>query len=241
MSEAFTSAIDAQGVATILLGRPDDGNKLSAEEIREFGATIRRLGCTDGVKLVVVRGGGAAFCLGRAAGPAAAGPKTALSIRNAVAEPILALYADVRASSAPVMAVVHGEAKGFGCAMVGQCDLAITSDTARFSLPEMDTNLPPTLAISAVMGKVLPKRLLHMVYTRETISAADALEMGFVGEVVPHAELNARADAVIARIAGRSAQALAAVKEYMTLAPNLDAQTSARLAANVISVVLGSQ
>jgi len=240
MSEAFTTTL-ADGVATIHLGRPDDGNKLSAEEIRAIGTTIRTLGCQEGTKLVVVRGGGEAFCLGRAVGPAAPGPKTALSIRNAVAEPILALYADVRASAAPVMAVVHGEAKGFGCAMVGQCDLAIASDTARFSLPEMDTNLPPTLAISAMMGKVLPKRLLHMVYTRQTISAEDALAMGIVGEVVPHADINAAADALIARIATRSAPALSAVKEYLTLAPNLDAQTSARLAANVISVVLGSQ
>ena len=63
-------------------------------------------------------------------------------------QPILDLYADVRATPVPVLAVVQGEARGFGCALVGQCDLAIAVESARFSLPELETNLPPTLAIS---------------------------------------------------------------------------------------------
>jgi enoyl-CoA hydratase len=242
MTEAFIHTIDAElGVATIRLNRPDDGNKLLAEEVRALGRLIRELGCRPDVKLVAVRAGGPAFCMGRAPGPAAPGPKTALSTRENVAEPILDLYADVRASQAPVVAVVQGEAKGFGCALVGQCDLAIASDKALFSMPEMDTNLPPTLAMSAVLGKVPQKRLLHMVYTRSQIDAATALSMGLISEVVPHADLEKGADATIARIASRSRASLAVVKEYLGVAPYTDPMASARLAANMISVVLGSQ
>jgi enoyl-CoA hydratase/carnithine racemase len=240
MSDAFVAAIDmASGMATIRLNRPDDGNKLLAAEVRALGRTIREYGCRPEAKIVVIRAGGAAFCLGRSPGPAA-GPMTALEIREKVAQPILDLYADVRAAEVPVLAVVQGEARGFGCAMVGSCDLAIAADGALFSMPEMDGNLPPTLAMSAVLGKIPPKRLLHMVTTRRQVSAADALAMGLLSEVVPLDALDAAATATIACIADRSRPALCAVKEYLNVAPSLDMMGQARLAANLMSVVLGS-
>jgi enoyl-CoA hydratase/carnithine racemase len=241
MTEAFVVSLDgASSVATVRLNRPEEGNKLLAEEVRALGRAIRAAGTDQGVKLVVIRADGAAFCLGRSPGPAAAGAPTALSIRGDVAEPILDLYADVRATEVPVLAVVQGEARGFGCALVGQCDLAIAADSALFSMPEMDGNLPPTLAMSSVLGKVPPKRLLHMVYTRTRISAAEALSMGLLSEVAPGDGLEAAAAATIAGIASRSRAALCVVKEYMNVAPYTDALASARLAANMISVVLSS-
>ena len=229
------------GVVTLRLTRPEIGNTLTAEEVQLLGEAIRTAGAGKDVRAVVLRGDGEAFCLGRTPAPPGSAPKGALNIRAGVAEPILSLYADIRATEVPVIAVVHGEAKGFGCALVGQCDMAIAADTARFSMPEMNTNLPPTLAISAVLGKVPPKRLMHMVCTRTTVSAAEALSMGLVSQVVPRAELDAAAAETIGLVANRSRAALAAVKEYMIASAGLDAHAAARLAANTICVVLAAQ
>lgn len=237
---AYTQEI-RDGVATLRLARPETGNKLTAEEVRALGQAIRAAGAQQDVRAVVLRAGGEAFCLGRSPAPPGSAPKTALAIRSGVAEPILSLYADVRATEVPVIAVVQGEARGFGCALVGQCDMAIAADTARFSMPEMETNLPPTLAISAVLGKVPPKRLMHMICTRTQIDAAEALVMGLVSQVAPRAELEQIADATIARVVDRARPALAAVKEYMIASQGLDVSAASRLAANTISVVLASQ
>jgi enoyl-CoA hydratase/carnithine racemase len=192
------------------------------------------------VKAVLVRAGGNAFCMGRQPDPAGKAPTSALGMRGGVTEPILDLYADVRATPVPVIAVVQGEAKGFGCAFVGQCDLAIAADSALFSMPEMDGNLPPTLAMSAVLGKVPPKRLLHMVYTRRKIDAAEALAIGLVSEVAPRVALDQTVDAMLARLTDRKRAALCAIKEYMGTAAHLDSAAAARLAANILAVVLSS-
>jgi enoyl-CoA hydratase/carnithine racemase len=205
-----------------------------------LGRAIRELGERPAVKVVLVRAGGEHFCLGRQPDPPGTAPTTALSIRSGVTEPILDLYADVRATPVPVIAVVQGEAKGFGCAFVGQCDLAIAANEAKFSMPEMDANLPPTLAMSAVLGKIPPKRLLHLVYTRSQITAAEALNLGLISETAPRAELEAAVGRTVSRLVDRDRAALAAVKEYMTMAQHLDAAASARLAANLLSVVLSS-
>lgn len=238
-SAAFTIARDG-AVATVTLAKPDSGNRLLIEEVRALGSAIRALGDEPGVKAVAVRARGEAFCLGRLAPPAAKAPKSALAIRAAVTQPILDLYADLRATPVPVVAVVQGDASGFGCALAGQCDLAIAAETARFALPEMETNLPPTLAISAVLGKLPPKRLLHMVYTRRAIDAAEALALGLVSEVVPRAALDEAAARTLAALSDRSRAALCAVKEYMAVAPHADPLGASRLAANLLAAVLSS-
>jgi enoyl-CoA hydratase len=239
MSDVFVVEVKPP-VATVLLNRPDKGNRLMTPEVRELGQQIRALGNRPDIKVVVLRGAGENFCLGRDPGPPGSGPKSALAMRSGIADPILDLYADIRASTAPILAVVQGQAKGFGCATAGICDLTIAADNARFSLPEMDGNLPPTLAISALLGKVPPKRLLHMVYTRGEIDAADALAMGLISEVVPRARLDDAVAATLAKLTDRRRPALSALKEYMNIAPHIDIAAQARFGASLMSVVLSS-
>jgi enoyl-CoA hydratase/carnithine racemase len=232
---------DGPHVATVTLTRPESGNRLMTGDLGPLGQAILTAGSQPEIKVVLVKALGEQFCMGRDPGKASPSPKTALQIRNEVTGPILGLYADLRATPVPVVAVVQGEARGFGCAFVGQCDLAIAAENATFSLPEMETNLPPTLAISAVLGKVPPKRLMHLIYTREKIGAQEAFDLGLLSEVVPKSELESATRRTIARLTDRNRAALEAVKEYMGVAPRLDSDGAARYASTLLSVVLSSK
>jgi enoyl-CoA hydratase/carnithine racemase len=237
----FNLSHDAKrSLARITLNRPSSGNRMTSAEVASLGQAIRDAGGRSDVKLVVVGAEGDAFCLGRAAG-AGPQPANALAIRSELAEPILSLYANVRATEVPVMAVVQGPAMGFGSAFVGTCDLAVAADSAKFAFTEMAHNLPPTLAMSAVLEKLPYKRLMHMVLTREEIDGNTALAIGLVSQVAPRAKLEETAEATIARLIDRDRSALCLVKEYQIAAWNLDASSAAKLAGNAISVVLSSQ
>ena len=143
-SEAFRIEEDAANrTATIRFARPDDGNRLTLRDITLLAQAVRELGNRRETNLLVIRAEGRDFCLGRAPGPQSAAPKSALEVRNGVTQPILDVYAEIRNAPVPVLAAVQGRASGFGCALVGQCDLAIAADDAVFSLPEMDHDLPP--------------------------------------------------------------------------------------------------
>lgn len=236
----FIISIDtAKAAARIELNRPDKGNRLSAPEVATLGRAIREAGARKDVKAVLVGAKGDAFCLGRA--PGGAPPANAVGFRSELADNLLSLYADVRGCEVPVIAVVQGPALGFGSAFAAVADLAIAADTARFAFPEMDHNLPPTLAMSAALGKIPPKRLLHMVYSRAQIDAHEALALGLVSQVCPRAKLAETAEATLAWLSDRDRAAVSACKEYLLNAAHLDAQSSARLGANIISVVLSSQ
>lgn len=237
----FTVTVDAaKGVATIELCRPENGNRLTAPEVQELGLAIRAAGARREVKVVVARAQGDAFCLGRVPGTGPQ-PKTALEIRTAVADPILSLYDNVRATEVPVIALPQGSALGFGTAFVGVCDLAIAADTAKFAFTEMAHNLPPTLAMSAVLEKIPYKTMMHMVLTREEIDGTEALRLGFVSQVAPRAGLDAALNATLAKLVDRDRAALCAVKEYQNAAWNLDAHSAARLGAGIIGTILASQ
>jgi enoyl-CoA hydratase/carnithine racemase len=240
-TDAFRIEEDAaRHIATVRFSRGGSGNKLLASEMPALGQAIRRLGSAKNIRLVLVKGEGANFCQGRAPDAPGKAPTTALGIRAGVTEPILDVYSDIRATPVPVIAVVHGEAKGFGCALVAQCDLAIAADSATFSFPELDHHLPPTLAMSAMLHKVTPKRLLHLIYTRRTIGAAEALSLGLLSEVVPAGELENAADKTVATLADRNRAALAGVKEYLNTALYTDPNSASRLAANLLACVLSS-
>jgi enoyl-CoA hydratase len=240
-TDAFRVEDDAAGrVATVKFTRPAAGNKVTAEEISLIGRAVRTAGSRKDIRAVLVRGEGAHFCQGRASDPPAKTLTTALDIRTDLTERILGAYGDLRETPVPVIAVVQGEAKGFGCGFVAACDLAIAAEDAAFSFPELDHHLPPTLAMSAMLHKVTPKRLLHLVYTRRTIGAAEALSLGLLSEVAPRAELDRAVEKTLSLIADRNRAALTGVKDYMNAALYMDPHGASRLAANLLACVLSS-
>jgi crotonobetainyl-CoA hydratase len=90
----------------------------------------------------------------------------------------------------PVIAAVNGVAMGGGFEIALACDLIVAAETATFALPE------PRVGLAAVAGGIhrLPreiglKRAMGMLLTGRRVSAREGLELGFVNEVVPAAEL----------------------------------------------------
>lgn len=241
MTDSDRFRVEQDGaVARVTLAAPDEGNTLAPPDMRALGAAIRAAGSDRQVRVLVVRGQGEDFCLGRRHVPGVARPSRARDFRERVADAILGVYEDLRMTPVPVIAAVQGRAQGFGCAFAAQADVTIATPDARFSLPEMDANLPPTLAISACLPKMPAKAVLHMVLTRDSIDAATAHAHGLVSQLAGQG-LDQAVDAYVARLADRDRDALVAIKEYMRLAPTMDLAGAARYAASLISVEMTSQ
>ena len=226
-------------VTTITLSRPDCGNLVSNEMGAEIAAMIE---AASDSRLIVLRGAGNDFCLGRdSAAMRAAGPlKTALDTRRGNTEPALNVYGAFRRGTVPVHGVVQGRAIGFGCALAGLCDVTIASDDARFQLPEMDHGIPPCLAMSALLGNVTPKGIMYLVYSTELVDAQRALMMGLVSKVVRKRNLQKEVDAFIKKTLARVPAAVPAVKEYMRSAPRMEPQAAADFGSNLLAGVLSS-
>ncbi len=224
-------------VTTIILNRPDIGNLMTNEMAVVLAGMLDSAADSH---VVVLRGAGKDFCLGRDL-TAPASPPTALDVRHSNTEPVLKLYRAFRHVSAPVVGLVTGGAIGLGCALAAACDITLASDDARFQLPEMDHGIPPCLAMSALINRVPLKAIAHLVYSTEVLIAAEALALGLVSKVYPARELHTNAGSFIDSLVGRPLPAVRAVKEYLRSAPAMDPQGMADFASNLLANVMSSR
>ncbi|NPT36446.1 enoyl-CoA hydratase/isomerase family protein [Paraburkholderia xenovorans] len=234
-------AINRDGpLVDVMLDRPDNGNLIDSamsEAIIEAVTTL-----DDDVKLVRILSSGPDFCKGRQSPmPPKDAKPSAEMLRRVVAAPPLALYDALKAVRVPVVSVVRGEALGVGCALASVCDVALAADDAVFQIPEMERDIPPTLVMSALIGRVPVKTVAHMVLSRLRLSAAQALQAGLVSRVVPVASLDAEAEALTQTLLGCSAVTLRAVKQFLHLAPEMSATGASGFAAHLAATALSAR
>ena len=101
----------------------------------------------------------------------------------------------------PVIAAVNGFALGGGCETAMACTIRIAVETAKFGQPEVKLGLVPggggTQRLPRLVGK---GRALQLMLSGEMISAHEAYRIGLVNEVVPAADLIARAETMLNKI-----------------------------------------
>ena len=123
----------------------------------------------------------------------------------------------------PVVAAINGFALGGGCETAMACTIRLATESARFGQPEVKLGVPPggggTQRLPRLVGK---GRALQLILSGEMISAQEAYRIGLVNEVVPAADLIARAEAILKQI---FANAPLAVK-YSLEAVNKGLETS---------------
>src|ERR1700757_2258702 len=97
----------------------------------------------------------------------------------------------------PVVAAVNGFALGGGCETAMACTIRLAVETAKFGQPEVALGLIPggggTQRLPRLVGK---GRALHLILSGEMISAQEAYRIGLVNEIVPAANVMARAEAI---------------------------------------------
>ena len=105
----------------------------------------------------------------------------------------------------PVIAAVNGFALGGGCETAMACTIRLAVENAKFGQPEVKLGLVPggggTQRLPRLVGK---GRALQLILSGETISAAEAYRIGLVNEIVPAADLIARAEAILKKIAANA-------------------------------------
>lgn len=192
------------GVASIVLNRPDAMNALDLEMAQELLDVALRCDETSGVRAVVLSGAGKVFCAGG-------------DIKRFIAEEDSAqLSAYVRAITtylhaaiscfarmdAPVIAAVEGSAAGGGMSLALACDLVIAGETARFTAAYTRIGLCPdgsmTYSLSRLVGM---RRALELTLTNRTLSAQEALDWGIITAVAPDGGAKQQADALAQQLA----------------------------------------
>jgi enoyl-CoA hydratase len=222
----------------ITLNRPERGNAVSDEMVSELTRLI--LGAADTSDIVVLRGAGQDFCVGRAGMGARPAKEPEALERRRFSDVVFDSYGAMRNAPIPVIAVVQGKALGFGCAIAAACDITLASDKATFQVPEMLHNILPTMVMSSFVDRVPRKALNYLVYSTAEISAERALSFGIVSDIVPAAGLDAAVDKLCATMLKAPSIALRGVKEYVRMAPDMSVAGAVDFARNLHATINSS-
>jgi enoyl-CoA hydratase len=225
-------------ILRITFNRPDAGNGATDGMATELTRLLN--GAAEKSRLVVLRGAGKDFCIGRATmGQQPAVLPEAL-VRKRGYDVIFNSYAAIRNTRIPVIGVVQGAALGYGCAVAALCDITIASDAATFQIPEMEHYILPTMVLSAMIDRMTRKGLGYMTWSCATVGAERALSHGIVSEVVPAAKLDESVENLCKHMLKAPAVATEGVKDYLRHAMTMDTPSAVELARNLHAVVNSS-
>jgi enoyl-CoA hydratase/carnithine racemase len=151
------------------------------------------------------------------------------------------LLLKLQSCSKPTLARVNGHALAGGLGLVLACDLAVASDAAGFGTPEIDRGLFPMQVMALLQRHLGRKRALELVLLGERLTAAQAKEWGLVNQVVPRLELDAAAQALADKLAGKSKAIVALGKRAFLAAEDLPLSGAMELLASQLSLNVMSE
>ncbi len=225
-------------ILRVTLNQPDRGNAVSDEMVAELTRIIEAVDETSSV--VVLRGAGKDFCVGRAAMGQRPPTEPDAYERRSFSDVVFNCYGAMRNAKVPIIAAVQGRALGFGCAIAAACDITLASDQAVFQVPEMAHNILPTMVMSSFVDRVPRKAIGYLVYSTAEITPERALSFGIVSDVVPPDKLDAAVEALCAAILKAPRPAILGVKEYVKTAPDMAVHGAVEFARNLHATVNSS-
>ena len=201
----------SDGVALLRINRPERLNALSMSVRAELAVRVRELAQQPDNRCLVITGDAKAFAAGADVDELLSRTPTHPDFaRSRVAWLALEEY------PRPIIAAINGFALGGGCELAMHCDILVAGEGAKLGQPEVKLGIMPgaggTQRFLRATGKFAAMRWL---LTGDLLSAAEALRIGLVSEVVADAEVLRHSLALASRIAALPPLAVAAIKEVL--------------------------
>lgn len=217
------------GIATVVLNRPEKRNALDDGMREELLAALRGLADDKSVRAVVITGTGKAFCAG---GDIAAMRERAQAPLGELAfngwsrqQKTHQVVAFLHTLPKPVVAAVNGAATGLGADIALSCDFVVAGEAASFAWNYVLRGLiPDGGGMYFLPRRVGLSKARHLIYSGRTISAAEAQRIGVVDQLVPQDSLLEQARAFIRDCTQGSASAIALSKSILNKSFEMDAE-----------------
>ncbi len=214
-------AIDANGVATVTLNRPEVGNAYNADLLDALIAGLTQLAADPAVRCLVIRGAGKHFQAGadiRWLGEVAHYPPPEnydASVATTRAMQLLNEFPK------PTIALVHGACFGGGVGIVCCVDVAFATPDAQFGITEIRVGVSPTPISTHMVNAIGLRHTRRYALTGERFDAREAERIGLVHVVVAADAMEAKLAGVLDAIHLGSPTAIAMTKRSVLGANNL--------------------
>jgi enoyl-CoA hydratase/carnithine racemase len=233
----------ADHVATVTLTRPDKHNALDVAMFEAIAAAAERVAVEPGVRAVVLHGEGPSFCSGLDVAGVMANQPGSDDLMAPLRGPVPNWFQRTAYRwlevPVPVIAAIHGHCLGGGLQIALAADVRFATPDAKLSVLEVKWGLIPDMAITRTLPRLVGIDVAkELAFTGRILDGREACELGLVTHVTDDPLTAARALAV--EIAGRSPDAVRAMKRLLDESWTGSAQETLRLEADLQLGLLGT-
>lgn len=227
-----------EGIAVVTLNQPERRNPLSVGMQKDLLAVVEEVKEDDSLRVMVITGSGPVFCAG--ADLSYMRGRSSLELREYLSL-FPRLTANMAAMGKPTIAAVNGLALAGGTGVTMACDLAVSSDQARFGVTETNVGLWP-MTIQATMSRSLGrKRLLYLLMTGDTIDAWEAERLGLVNKVVSDDQLEETWMGLATKLARKSPPSMKIGKDSYYAMEDMEWSQSQAFLRECLVILLGTE
>jgi enoyl-CoA hydratase/carnithine racemase len=203
----------AGGVLTVTLARADKKNAITQAMYAALAEATQRARTDDAVRVLVFKGEGDSFSAGNDIGDFIAIGSQAGSPSDMAVFRFLKALADL---DKPAVAAVRGRAVGIGLTLLLHCDMVVVAEDALLSAPFINLALAPEAASSLLLPQVLGhQRAFEIFALGEPIDGKTALAWGLANRAVPADQVEALANELAGKLAGRAPNSIRKTKRLM--------------------------
>ncbi len=216
MSDVRVRTLVADGVAELVLSRPEKRNALDDRTIAELKEALQLAAEDERVRVLLLRGEGKDFCAGADLSQleriaVSAGPMENLEDAASLG----ALFVAMRRLEKPIVAAVHGHAFAGGAGLATACDIVLATDDALFGYPEIHLGFVPAMVMALLRRTSSEKIVFELAARGDRITAGEARAYGLVNRLFPPETFEVDAREYARELARRSPSALALIKRLL--------------------------
>jgi enoyl-CoA hydratase len=227
------------GIAIVVVNRPDKRNALNSTVRRELIAVLDELRDDDNARVVVITGAGdKAFIAGADIGEFA--QRTPVQQRATMVD--RNVFDAIAEFPKPVIAMINGFALGGGCELALACDVRVAARSAKLGQPEIKLGIIPggggTQRLPRLIGS---GRALRMILTGDMIDAVEAEKIGLVDVLTENDDLHTRTMELARAMAAHSPLTLRLAKTAVRAAEQLPLNGGLALERELFITAFGSE
>ena len=204
----------SNGVAQVMMSRPEVFNAFDEAMIAEIDAAFSALADDAGVRVIVLAGAGKHFSAGADLHWMQRASEASLDWNLQDARRFAAMLARIDTCPKPTVARVQGAALGGGVGLACACDIAVAADNASFSVSEARFGILPAVIGPYVTNAVGKRQARRLALTTTRIGAAEALAIGLVQQIVALADLDGAIDKVVGELLAGGPIAQREIKQF---------------------------
>lgn len=232
----------ADRIGYITLNRPEKRNALNEEMVDSIKVALNMFEKDESVKVIILRAEGKAFCAGADLAYLQQLQENSYEDNLADSRSLKDLFQKIYTYPKIIIAQVQGHALAGGCGLASTCDFSFAVPEAKFGYTEVRIGFIPAIVLVLLLRKLGEGKAKQLLLSGETITAAEAREMGLINWIVEESNLSATVEAFAQNlITQNSGEAMALTKEMIGRVQDRDLEDALEYAASMNAKARGSE